>query len=158
MTKKKKIAKIKWGRYKDGRCESKCGRFAIVKDDEFFVVRDAQTGKSRSLLMLADTKLWADNHRHDKWPKVYHTYDMPTLRDVIRIAPKPYAFNGSVGVIRYRVTVEPIDEPEAIRERIEKLWRECNNHHLWGPIQAAAKHHGVELSDREQGKDAKTRW
>lgn len=60
---------------------------------------------------------------------------------------KPSCFNGFVQVKRYRVTVEEIAEPvEVIRERIQKLWDECDNHHHWRPLEAAAKEAGFELS------------
>lgn len=59
----------------------------------------------------------------------------------------PSCFNGVVSVKRYRVIIEEIDEPDdAIRERIQKLWDECNNLHHHGPLQAIAKRYGLELS------------
>lgn len=60
---------------------------------------------------------------------------------------EPSCFNGIVLVKRYRVTTEEIVEPvEVIRERIQKLWDECDNHHNWLPLKAAAKEVGLELS------------
>jgi DNA helicase HerA-like ATPase len=59
---------------------------------------------------------------------------------------EPSCFNGNVRVRKYRVTVELIDEPEeVIRERIQKLWDECNNHHHWQPLKNAAKQYGLDL-------------
>ena len=71
--------------------------------------------------------------------------------------PKPYWFeqmrtteptvwNGRVNVSRYRVTVEDIDEPDAvIAERLEKLWVESNNTHDMGPLRTEAKKIGYEF-------------
>lgn len=63
---------------------------------------------------------------------------------------EPYCFNGSVGIRRYRVTVEEIDDPPKVLEaRLRKLWREEDNHHHWGPLQAAAAKLGIELKHEE---------
>lgn len=62
---------------------------------------------------------------------------------------EPSSFNGDVQVRKYRVTVELIDEPdEVIRERIQKLWDECENHHHWQPLKNEAKKYGLELKHR----------
>lgn len=62
---------------------------------------------------------------------------------------EPSSFNGNVQVRKYRVTVELIDEPdEVIRERIQKLWDECNNHYHWKPLKNEAKKYGLELKHR----------
>jgi len=62
---------------------------------------------------------------------------------------EPSAFNGIVEVRKYRVTVELIDEPDdVIRDRIQKLWDECDNHHQWQPLKAMAKKYGLELKHR----------
>jgi len=69
-------------------------------------------------------------------------YEIGNLRQ-----ENPSSFNGSVSVKRYRVTIEEIEEPDdVIRERIQKLWDECKNHHHWGPLQAVAKRYGLELA------------
>lgn len=61
----------------------------------------------------------------------------------------PSVFNGIVEVRKYRVTVELIDEPDdVIRNRIQKLWDECENHHHWQPLKAIAKKYGLELKHR----------
>lgn len=68
---------------------------------------------------------------------------------------KPSCWNGSVSVLRYRVTAELIEEPdEVIRGRIRKLWRECDNFHHWTPLKAMAAKYGLELDHDECGKDA----
>lgn len=69
------------------------------------------------------------------------TYQIGGLKD-----ENPSCFNGNVAVRRYRVTIEEIQEPDdVIRARIQELWDECNNHHHWGPLRAAAKQYGLEL-------------
>ena len=56
----------------------------------------------------------------------------------------PTCSNGVVRVAKYRVRVEPVDEPvEVIQARIQKLWDECDNSHHWGPLQAAAAKYGM---------------
>ena len=75
------------------------------------------------------------------------------LREMKQDAPS--CFNGIVRVKRYRVTVEEIAEPvEVIRERIQKLWDECDNHYNWAPLKAAAKEVGLELSNDTRRKHA----
>jgi|LakMenEpi03Aug12_release.lakeMendotaPanAssembly.Ray.scaffolds.fasta_scaffold00097_106 hypothetical protein len=55
-------------------------------------------------------------------------------------------FNGEVNIHKYKVTVEPIEEPkEVLAERLQKLWDECDNHHHWNPLQEAAEEIGYEL-------------
>lgn len=58
----------------------------------------------------------------------------------------PTAFNGEVRVVKYRVTVEIVEEPkEVIQQRIQKLWEECDNHHQWQPLVNKAKQFDYEL-------------
>lgn len=55
-------------------------------------------------------------------------------------------FNGMVNIHKYKVTIEPIEEPkEILAERLQKLWDECDNLHHWTPLQEAAKEIGYEL-------------
>lgn len=62
------------------------------------------------------------------------------------ISKEPTVFNGNVSVRKFKVTIELIDEPiEVIQARIQKLWDVCENHHYWGPLQAAGKKYGIEL-------------
>lgn len=59
---------------------------------------------------------------------------------------EPSCFNGSVSIRKYKVTIEPIEEPnEVLAERIQKLWDECDNHHHWTPLKNAALQIGYEL-------------
>jgi hypothetical protein len=60
---------------------------------------------------------------------------------------KPSAFNGVVTIRKYKVRYELIDEPiEVLRERVQKLWNECDNHHEWTPLKIAAAKLGMELN------------
>ena len=62
------------------------------------------------------------------------------------IFDEPCCFNGQVSVRKYKHTVELVDEPiEVIQARIQKLWDECDNHHHWQALKAAAKTYGLEL-------------
>lgn len=59
----------------------------------------------------------------------------------------PSVFNGIVRVKKFRVTIEEIEESdEIIRERIQKLWDECDNLHGWGPLKTVAQRYDLELS------------
>jgi len=67
---------------------------------------------------------------------------------------EPTCFNGSVSVVKYRVTIEVIEEPvEVLQERVRKLWRECDNWHHWSPLKNEAKKLGFELDRNELGRD-----
>jgi hypothetical protein len=64
----------------------------------------------------------------------------------------PFCFNRIVGVKKYRVTVEEIQEPDSvIVGRIKSLWRQSGNHHDWEPLKKAAIKYGVELDHKELG-------
>lgn len=68
----------------------------------------------------------------------------------------PDCFNGRVEVKKFRVIIEPIDEPkEVVFERIKKLWRECDNMHHFGPLRKAAEELGFTLDSRELGTERK---
>jgi hypothetical protein len=70
---------------------------------------------------------------------------------------EPSAFNGSVRVHRYRITVERVDEPrEVIAERIRKLWRECDNWHHLTPLRKAAEEIDLDLDSAESGRAARS--
>ncbi len=74
--------------------------------------------------------------------RTFGSYELTSLKkDNVSV------FNGIVEVEKYRVTIERIDEPkEAYRERLQKLWEECDNHHHWDPIRRKANELGVELT------------
>lgn len=62
------------------------------------------------------------------------------------IKKEPTCFNGCVDVEKYEITAVKIEEPkEVYRERLQKLWEECDNHHHWAPLKEKAKELGVEL-------------
>lgn len=91
------------------------------------------------------------------FPKVVETFQKPGYwmwRNLENTSPS--AFNGEVNVRKYRVTYEEIEEPvEVYRERIIKLWRECDNHHMWGPLERAAGQVGITLEHKDFGIDRK---
>lgn len=67
-----------------------------------------------------------------------------TLNSIIK--NEPTSFNGVVDVIKYKITVEIVDEPiEIIHERLQKLWDECDNYHHWTPIREKAEFFNYEL-------------
>jgi len=56
-------------------------------------------------------------------------------------------FNGIVRVVKYRVTVEKIEEPkEVYTERLQKLWDESDNYHDYESLINKAKQFGIELT------------
>ena len=62
------------------------------------------------------------------------------------IENEPTCFNGDVRVLRYKVTVELIEETdEVIRARIQKMLDECDNHHHHGPLRVMDKKYDLEL-------------
>lgn len=74
--------------------------------------------------------------------KTYETFSEPSEWS-LSIQGNPSTFNGIVRVVRYKITVDPVDEPvEAIHERLEKLWVECDNMHHYEPLKREAKKHG----------------
>jgi hypothetical protein len=59
---------------------------------------------------------------------------------------KPSCLNGDVRIRRYRIVAELIDEPvEVVAARLQELWDECDNHHHWDPLRAAARRIGYQL-------------
>jgi len=58
---------------------------------------------------------------------------------------KPFCHNGRLGIQKYKITIEVIDEPvEVIHGRIRELWKVKNHHHV-GALRAVAKKYGIEL-------------
>ncbi len=83
--------------------------------------------------------------------KSFNHYD---IRQLTEQWEQPSCWNGEVRVQKVRVTIEEIDEPkEVIAARLMKLWREVENMHHLGPIQAEAQRRGVELPHSELGRD-----
>lgn len=67
-----------------------------------------------------------------------------TLNQLIQ--KEPTCFNSCVDVEKYEITAVKIEEPkEVYRERLQKLWEECVNHHDWTPLKEKANELGVEL-------------
>lgn len=95
-----------------------------------------------------------------EYPLIIETFMPPAgrLKDMAynSVGDGPYCINGEVSLRRYRVTAELIEEPrEVLIERLQKLWRECDNHHHWGPLKNAAGKLGITLSMDEVGKGRK---
>ena len=92
-----------------------------------------------------------------KKPIVFETFRNLGSYEISSMTQKaPSSFNGNIQVIKYRVTIEEVDEDDnVIRERIIQLWRECDNHHQWKPLQAAAKRYGMTLDLNDVGKGRK---
>jgi len=60
---------------------------------------------------------------------------------------EPSCFNGCVAVRKWRITIEPLDEPrEEVCARLQRLWEESDNHHHWNPLKAEAATLGYELA------------
>ena len=58
------------------------------------------------------------------------------------ISETPNCFNSRVDVEKYEITVVKIEEPkEVYRQRLQKLWEECDNHHHMMPL--IRKAHGL---------------
>lgn len=79
--------------------------------------------------------------------------ELETFRDIgvwdIRnlTQKEPSCFNGMVRVTKVRVTIEEVKEDdEVIRDRLRKLWAECDNHHHRRPLIAMAKKYGLDLT------------
>lgn len=69
---------------------------------------------------------------------------------------KPSCFNNQVNIRKYKITIEPIEEPvEVLQERLQKLWDECDNMHHWRPLKDAAKEIGYEFKNNAGTKRIK---
>jgi hypothetical protein len=89
-----------------------------------------------------------------QYPVVVETFREPSYFSLSGLVQRePDAFNGAVHVRRWRVTVELIEEPrEVLFERLQKLWDECDNHHLWQPLRAAAERIGYSFTEHAGSK------
>src|SRR3990167_2876866 len=92
----------------------------------------------------------------DPYPMTIETFGDPSYYIGQIRGFEPSCFNGVVSVVRYRVTVERIEEPaEVIEARMRKLWRELPyNHHHSFPLRREAIKYGVTLDDKERAVDA----
>lgn len=83
--------------------------------------------------------------------KEFGSYDVHSLTN-----NEPSCWNSAVHIKKYRVTIEPIEEPKEVYvERLTKLWRENNNHHHWHPLKGVANEFGIILVDADHGIDRK---
>lgn len=98
------------------------------------------------------TKRTKGNQKVPEYPKVMESFNDPS--PCIHVHREPFAINEHVAIRRFRITVEPIEEPiEVLVERIRKLWVECDNHHLWLPLMSEAGRLGITLDIDDFGKD-----
>lgn len=85
--------------------------------------------------------------RANDYPKSFETFRPIgdyTMRDMTQTEPS--CFNGEVKIRKYKVTIEEVEEPiEVLRQRVQKLWDECDNMHHWRPLQEAAERLGYTL-------------
>lgn len=92
-------------------------------------------------------------------PLVIETFREPSydLDKLVRYNGAPSCFNGQVSIRKYRVTAELIEESDdVLRERVRKLWRECENCHHYSLLSGVAALLGIALDPKELGKDVKT--
>jgi hypothetical protein len=69
---------------------------------------------------------------------------------------EPSCQNGNVRIVKYKVTIELIEEPfEVIAERLQKLWDECDNWHHVSSLTSYAKKIGYELKGSSGSKRLK---
>ena len=79
-----------------------------------------------------------------EYPKSVETFSHFSANEILaRPLTEPSCFNGMVRVVKYRITVEEVEEPiEVIHERLQKLWDESTNWHNRMPLEMAAKKYG----------------
>jgi len=87
-----------------------------------------------------------------KTKKIIETFQpVDSWREEQLTKKEPWCFNGWVGIKKYRITIEEIQEPkDVLAARLRKLWRECDNHHHWRPLQGVAKEIGIELTHEKR--------
>ncbi len=154
------MTKRDFKRGKDGVFRSTCGRFTIEKVfGDRYELRDGARGESSLHKRLCDAKSAADRASEPPtWPLVLDAYgDCRPRFGSIHYSDAPSCFNGDVRVVRYKITIEPVDEPEAIKERLKLLWRSTNNWHHREPLLHEAKRRKVELNPDEFGADVKAK-
>ncbi|URC15244.1 hypothetical protein GD1_120 [Paraglaciecola Antarctic GD virus 1] len=62
------------------------------------------------------------------------------------IQDEPDCFNGKVSVVKYKITVEVVQEPmEVLLERVYDLLKSTTNHHHRSPIETLAKEYQSKL-------------
>lgn len=91
------------------------------------------------------------------FPKIYDSFREPWGMSM-NLTHAPFAFNGAVGVRKYRITVEMVEEPMAvIHERLEQLWLVCDNHHNWGALETAAEKYGYAFKGKRGSLNLKNK-
>lgn len=71
----------------------------------------------------------------------------------------PTCFNGNVSIIKYKITIEKIEESDEIYiERITKLWENCDNFHHFNSLKSVAERFGLELNHKTFGKNTKNKY
>ena len=66
---------------------------------------------------------------------------------------EPSCFNGIVRVVKYKYTVEEIEEPkEVIHQRLQELWDYSDNHHDHMPLEGCASEHGYKFKGQRGNK------
>ncbi len=83
----------------------------------------------------------------DRYPFSFETFrDIGAWEKGNLTQKQPDSVNGWVRVVKYKVTVEVIDEPiEVIHARIQELWDKCDNYHNWTPINNCAARYNYTL-------------
>ncbi len=86
-------------------------------------------------------------------PVVFETFQAPIPYMVMQLEkPQPSCFNGSVCVVKYRITIEKVEEPdEAVAARLVKLWLDSDNSHHMEPLSRVGKEFGVDLHQHKFG-------
>jgi len=88
-----------------------------------------------------------------EYPKVIEQFNKPSN---IYERNTPGAFNGMVEVVKYKITIEIVqEEKEVYRQRLQKLWEECDNYHSYHPLESEARRLGVTLEGNFGAKKVK---
>lgn len=75
----------------------------------------------------------------------YETYNLKV--------DKPYVFNGSVSILKYKVTIEVVEESkEVYTERLQKLWDVCDIPNNFQALKEQASELGIWLTGRAGSK------
>lgn len=95
---------------------------------------------STSSISIANTPVGSGTVSFETFRKI-GSYELSSLTN-----REPSCFNRDVSFKKWKVTIEPVEEPiEVYHGRLQKLWDECDNHHNWQPLQSAAKSIGYVL-------------
>lgn len=79
-------------------------------------------------------------------PAVFETFGDPSQQIERFLTAKPSIFNGTVSVERYRITIERIEEPEAVlKERLTELIEAPGHIDKYKHVRKAAARLGIKL-------------